>query len=1183
MRSKDICQKSRGFFKKILSFTIALVVVFGAVLPMTVSADGETESDASLYAHLDFEDPADGVFTTKGANQKTYTLIGGAKHNPRGIDGYGVSMSTQSVGYAATENIDFTFNNGHSISMWIHGDVLSSGWTGAVLTKGTKNTAGHFEIVVSSKVFHIYGQEIGTTSLGLNCADITNGWHHLAFVWENNVIKSYVDGTLKATSAAITNIVTATNTPVYVGAVSNNSLPFTGIIDEVKLYTKAIAASEVTALAEEYEPTYLEMVGISEVGTVIEDSDFCFADDTAIQFWFNAKTFTQNQQFEYILSRGTKGQAGHFQIYTRNGNLEFYGENQDSTTSVLTNANYVKVCLSEFTGGWHMLTMVNKDSKFLFYVDGELVSSVDSSSYKPYATAMDLIVGKYGTTAFSGTMLDFELLPTAPDAAGVKAEYDKVVANLKVATLADSLYTELDFEDPVDGVFTTKGINKKTYTLTGAAIHTSRGIDGYGLATNLQAVGWATTEALDYTFNNGHSISMWIHGDVLVPGTKTLANVLLAKGPKASGHFEFYVKGGGGNVVYMYGNDIGDISLNLNISELHGGWHHLAFVWDGNVVKSYVDGTLKATSATISGTVAKTTNPIYVGNFNNTTVPFLNGTIDEVQLYTKALSEEDLKALISAVTLPKSIELDDADEVGTVIESSEFCLADGTAVRFWFNADTFTKKQKAADIFETLFSKGTKNAKGYFQFYARNGLLEFHAVNEDGTASALSNANYMKVTLSEFTGGWHMFTIVNKDSNFLVFVDDILVSTVDSSSYVPYATSDNITVGALDTAVFSGKIQRFELLNTAPDAAAIKAEYDSVVNGHKHIYDKQIATEKYLSSAATYTTHATYFKSCSCGEAGSDIFYGEVKAIAISGSNLTVGKDLTMNFYLPKDITPDIKIRATMNGEPVILDGEMYGELYKFSYKGIAPQCMGDGITVEAVVVDENNAVTRVLVAETDHGITAYFNKLLAKTATELGISEEKYAVMKTLIADILNYGAAAQNYKGYKTDALVNEGVTGGTAFEALTTTDMSITGTALEGVSFYSATVYYDNTNKLYFRLKAEDLSGLCVVIKRGDSIEKVVLSSEFIAETNGQGETVYSIYSHDIYATDFDAVFTSNVYRQTADQSVEGQSLTYSVNSYVYSKQNDGEGELSETAQLARAMYCYGVSSETYYSMN
>ena len=129
----------------------------------------------------------------------------------------------------------------------------------------------------------------------------------------------------------------------------------------------------------------------------------------------------------------------------------------------------------------------------------------------------------------------------------------------------------------------------------------------------------------------------------------------------------------------------------------------------------------------------------------------------------------------------------------------------------------------------------------------------------------------------------------------------------------------------------------------------------------------------------------------------------------------------------------------------------------------------------EIIVVDDNGNAVRVLASESGFGITSYFNKLLSKTATELGISNEKYAAMKTLIADILNYGAAAQVYVGYKIDSLVNEGVAGGTRFDSLVETDMKIKGTAQEGVSFYSATVYYDNTNKLYFRILGMNKKGI------------------------------------------------------------------------------------------------------------
>lgn len=50
---------------------------------------------------------------------------------------------------------------------------------------------------------------------------------------------------------------------------------------------------------------------------------------------------------------------------------------------------------------------------------------------------------------------------------------------------------------------------------------------------------------------------------------------------------------------------------------------------------------------------------------------------------------------------------------------------------------------------------------------------------------------------------------------------------------------------------------------------------------HTCTYDKQIAEQKYLKSGATCTNKAVYYKSCVCGEMGTDTFeYGEVDSSA---------------------------------------------------------------------------------------------------------------------------------------------------------------------------------------------------------------------------------------------------------------------------------------------------------------
>lgn len=46
---------------------------------------------------------------------------------------------------------------------------------------------------------------------------------------------------------------------------------------------------------------------------------------------------------------------------------------------------------------------------------------------------------------------------------------------------------------------------------------------------------------------------------------------------------------------------------------------------------------------------------------------------------------------------------------------------------------------------------------------------------------------------------------------------------------------------------------------------------------HTHVFDKEVATDAYKASDATCTAKATYYKSCACGEKGTDTFeYGEL-------------------------------------------------------------------------------------------------------------------------------------------------------------------------------------------------------------------------------------------------------------------------------------------------------------------
>ena len=81
-----------------------------------------------------------------------------------------------------------------------------------------------------------------------------------------------------------------------------------------------------------------------------------------------------------------------------------------------------------------------------------------------------------------------------------------------------------------------------------------------------------------------------------------------------------------------------------------GQWHHLAGVYDGRKVALFLDGELEE-AVSVTGSVAVNTEPVMVGqNSMGRTAPF-QGWIDEVRLYGRGLSDQEIKTLSRGDTL----------------------------------------------------------------------------------------------------------------------------------------------------------------------------------------------------------------------------------------------------------------------------------------------------------------------------------------------------------------------------------------------------------------------------------------------------------------------------------------------------------------------------------------------------
>ncbi len=262
--------------------------------------------------------------------------------------------------------------------------------------------------------------------------------------------------------------------------------------------------------------------------------------------------------------------------------------------------------------------------------------------------------------------------------------------------------------------------------------------------------------------------------------------------------------------------------------------------------------------------------------------------------------------------------------------------------------------------------------------------------------------------------------------------------------------------------------------------------------------------------------------------------------------SITLGQDITVNYYVNAAGLTDPQIEFTINTYTKTVDGELDGDQYKFAFDGVAPQWIGDTITATLI-----SGGSEVEVKE--YSVLKYLNVLKSKypSNTEL----------VTLVDGLLLYGAAAQAYTGHTGPALA-DGITG--SANVPTSTDKDVSKANGTVVKFSSANVYFNNVNKLRFKFTAESTENLTFTVKIGDGAETAI---SYFADGEG-----YVLLTDPIYATGFDDVYTITAYVN----GVQDSSVTYSVNSYVYSMMGSADEKLGA---LVKATYNYGVAADAY----
>lgn len=313
-------------------------------------------------------------------------------------------------------------------------------------------------------------------------------------------------------------------------------------------------------------------------------------------------------------------------------------------------------------------------------------------------------------------------------------------------------------------------------------------------------------------------------------------------------------------------------------------------------------------------------------------------------------------------------------------------------------------------------------------------------------------------------------------------------------------------------------------------------------------------------------------------------------SLGIRGASLTLSSDISINFYVPKKnvegyenpyllCTKEIydKKGSLVGTEELKLTGRRENvDNWVYTYTGIAAKEMGSLVT--ATVHGTKNG-TEYVGKSLEYSVKQYaYNKL------NDGKTDAKF---KTMLVDMLNYGAAAQEYWGYNPKNLVNAELTEeqkayATPTIPALTDNRAVSGTAngleLKGITLLmqeKIAIKYYFTHKNYTGKMSDLTMKVTYVDSNGQTQTSEISGDKFT--TNGDS---YAVVFDELNPTQLHTVCTAEVFDK--DGKKVSQTVTYSAESYAARKLADGKTN-EKFAKLLREMMKYGDSSAKYFGIS
>jgi len=215
-----------------------------------LSGTGTTVSGSGLVGYWQFNEGSGTLAADSSGNGNTGTLLNGAGWAP-GISGTAVSLD----GVNDTVNV----GNGPSLSpssaitlaAWINSrDPSPAAPTQTIVTKEDDIDIQYFLRLQQGGTIRFLIHTGGAfTSLNVSASLTANTWYHVAGVYDGAQMRVYLNGVQTGSPLSATGTLVNIGVPVTIGATSSSILSFNGLIDEARIYSRALSTSEIQVLA----------------------------------------------------------------------------------------------------------------------------------------------------------------------------------------------------------------------------------------------------------------------------------------------------------------------------------------------------------------------------------------------------------------------------------------------------------------------------------------------------------------------------------------------------------------------------------------------------------------------------------------------------------------------------------------------------------------------------------------------------------------------------------------------------------------------------------------------------------------------------------------------------------------------------------------------------------------------